>query len=361
MKVRIAYFITSHGFGHAARSIAIMKSLNNLNPEIAFDIFTTVPEWFFSNSCINNFNYHKVETEVGMVQRTALREDLGQTIKKLEQYFPLNHNLIFGVTRKIRELKSKLIICDIAPLGIAVSKSTGIQSVLVENFTWDWIYENYKYKSSKLDKHINYLKNLYLSVDYRVRTNPVCSEAKSDIITHPVSRKPRTDLYSTRKKLNADQDKPLVMITMGGIPSEYVHHERLLGLKHINFILTGISDRFMNKKNLILIPHNSPFFHPDLVNASDAVVGKLGYSTLSEIYNSGKAFCYVTRQDFPESPYLENYVQQEMAGLRISASQFESDSWINRIDDLLSISKITYKHTNGSELAAEFIHNIIVQ
>ena len=37
------------------------------------------------------------------------------------------------------------------------------------------------------------------------------------------------------------------------------------------------------EKNLILLPHHSVFFHPDLVNASDAVVGKLGYSTLAAV------------------------------------------------------------------------------
>jgi hypothetical protein len=34
-----------------------------------------------------------------------------------------------------------------------------------------------------------------------------------------------------------------------------------------------------SKQNLVLLPHHSGFYHPDLVNASDAVIGKVGYST----------------------------------------------------------------------------------
>ena len=42
MKLKIAYFISPHGFGHAARSAAILESLNHLNKKIEFEIFTSV-------------------------------------------------------------------------------------------------------------------------------------------------------------------------------------------------------------------------------------------------------------------------------------------------------------------------------
>ena len=31
-------------------------------------------------------------------------------------------------------------MCDISPLGLMVAERAGLPSVLVENFTWDWLY-----------------------------------------------------------------------------------------------------------------------------------------------------------------------------------------------------------------------------
>ena len=37
--MRIAYFVTPHGFGHAARAAAVMVALQEIDLTIQFDIF----------------------------------------------------------------------------------------------------------------------------------------------------------------------------------------------------------------------------------------------------------------------------------------------------------------------------------
>jgi len=55
--MRIAYFVTPHGFGHAARAAAVMVALQEIDPTIQFDIFTQVPRWFFQDSLVRNMRY----------------------------------------------------------------------------------------------------------------------------------------------------------------------------------------------------------------------------------------------------------------------------------------------------------------
>ena len=52
--MRIAYFVTPHGFGHAARAAAVMVALQEIDPAIQFDIFTQVPRWFFQDSLVRD-------------------------------------------------------------------------------------------------------------------------------------------------------------------------------------------------------------------------------------------------------------------------------------------------------------------
>ena len=360
MKTQIAYFVSSHGFGHAARSAAIMESLQSINPNIEFNIFTRIPAWFFANSKGFNFKIQDLPTDVGMAQKTALKEDIHETINLLNDYYPLRNDLLNRVSEIIGKMGCKLIICDISPLGIAAAKATGIKAVLVENFTWDWIYEKYKPANMGLNKHIDYLRNIYSLADFRIKTEPFCYESKFDITTYPVSRKPKQPGIKTREKLGLGGSEPHIMITMGGINGKYNYIDRLFKFNKINFIIPGISDKIRTMDNIILIPANSDFYHPDIVNASDAVIGKLGYSTLAEVYYAGVAFGYITREEFPESLVFENYINKNMNGLKITSYEFESGNWTDKIERLLSIKGISHNHPYGADQAARFINNLIV-
>ena len=57
--------------------------------------------------------------------------------------------------------------------------------------------------------------------------------------------------------------------------------------------------------------HPIPFdtFVPDLINAADVVLGKLGYGTVSECLTHGTPLVYVPRSSWPEEEPLKVYLQ----------------------------------------------------
>ncbi len=63
---RIAYFISPHGFGHAARAAAVMEVLSEIDTGVQFEIFTTVPSWFFQDSMSAPYAYHHLVTDIGL-------------------------------------------------------------------------------------------------------------------------------------------------------------------------------------------------------------------------------------------------------------------------------------------------------
>ncbi len=71
----IAYFVTSHGYGHAARSTAIMAALQKINPALQFHIFTQTPRYFLEDSLTGPFTYHTLMTDIGVAQQSSLTED----------------------------------------------------------------------------------------------------------------------------------------------------------------------------------------------------------------------------------------------------------------------------------------------
>ena len=78
---RIAYFISPHGFGHAARAASVMEAIHAINPLIGFEIYTATPSWFFQDNLDGFLNYHHLIADLGLVQKTPFEEDLDEPEK----------------------------------------------------------------------------------------------------------------------------------------------------------------------------------------------------------------------------------------------------------------------------------------
>lgn len=352
---RLAYFISPHGFGHAARASAVMSAVHRRLPGMRFEIFTTVPQWFFEESLSGPFSYHVLLTDVGLVQEGPLCADLPGTVASLDEFLPFHPGHLEGLAEKVNRLECAMVICDISPMGIAVSREAGIPSVLVENFTWDWVYGEYVLAETRFRPHISYLKALFDSADFHIQTAPVCSRGPAHLTTGPVSREARKDRFQVRDLLKIPREAPLVLITMGGIPKNHGFIHQLTARKGTFFVAPGAGRDFRVSENVILLPHHSEFYHPDLVHAADAVVGKVGYSTLAEVYHARVPFGYIKRTRFQESEILSRYIEAHMGGHCIDEKMFLSGDWIARVPELLHMPPVPGRDPNGSGPVSDFV------
>lgn len=358
---RIAYFVSPHGFGHAARAAAVMQSIVDGQADVVFDIFTTIPSWFFQDSMSVPFVYHELLTDIGLAQQTAFQADLQQTLLKLNDFLPFRKSLISETAAVIKNLNSIFIVSDISPMGIPIAKEAGIPSVLIENFTWDWIYGQYVGADSRFKRHIDYLKVIFEAADYHIKTEPICIPGRADLKTLPVSRKVKTPVGRVRKGLEIPETGKMVLVTTGGIRPDYEFFTKLKLPTDICLVLPGAGQKLEYRDNFIFLPHRSNFYHPDLVNAADAVVGKAGYSTLSEVYHSGVPFGYVLRSNFRESKALAAFIDDEMPGIALKESDFSSGKWTSQIENLLRIKRLQRKTVNGADQIGSFIRKHILQ
>ena len=335
-----------------------MDAAQVLSPRLRFEIFTTVPRWFFQDSLSHPFGYHLLLTDIGLIQQTPLQADLSLTLDQLNSFYPFEGDYLERLAQEITALKCYLVICDIAPLGIALAEKAGIPALLVENFTWDWVYQEYAEQWPDLKPHRHYLQSLFRSVRYHIQTEPVCFDWPSHLCVGPISRSPKTGKQEIRRRLGIPPSARLVIITMGGIQGKYDFLKKLNSLKGLFFVATGGPVEACIQDNVILLPHRSEFFNPDLIAASDAVVGKVGYSTLAEVFRAGAPFGYVKRPHFRESDFLEAYLEARGSAVPIPPEEFESGAWISRLDQLLSLPIRKSDVTDNPLTVARFILGI---
>jgi hypothetical protein len=352
----LAYFITPHGFGHAARACAVMAAAQRHIPDLRWEIFTRTPEWFFAESLSGPYALHPTDTDVGLVQLDALRADLPATVKRLAGLLPFAPERVEPLAAQVQALGCQAVLCDIAPLGIAVAQAAGVPSVLLENFTWVEIYSESVAECPALLPYSEQMAHWFAAADYHIQTEPVCNPStNATLAVPPVSRSPRTERSAVRGLLAIPDTSPFLLITMGGVDFEHSYLDRLARFPDVHFVLPGNHSVTDAPPNVHLLSPRSGIFHPDIVAASDGVVGKIGYSTLAEVYAAGVPYGYVPRPRFRESDVLSAFVEREMAGFAIDADELSDGRWIERVPDLLALPRQTGGRVNGAEEIAAFL------
>lgn len=355
----IAFFITPHGFGHASRSAAVMGALREVMPGIRFELFTTSPRWIFSDSLCDPYGYHSVVTDVGMFQLSPLQEDISETCAQLNRWLPFEPSMVADLSQRLLKLKCDLVVCDVSALGIAAAREAGLPSVIVENFTWDWIYRAYTDSSPDFKRHADEIEAIIDQVSLHIQTRPVCRRKNGTLIVGPIARPPRTDRRKIRKQLGLTDHQPMVLVSMGGVPDQFEFLRHLPADLDARLVIPGSHMNAFSHPAVIPLNTHSAFYHPDLMAAADGLIGKVGYSSLAEAYFEGLPFGYISRVDFPESTALEQFLSEHMPCRSISADAYTSGQWTKILPDLLSMPRNKPQYGNGSVQTARAIADLL--
>ncbi|MEO1368538.1 MAG: hypothetical protein AAFX50_15295, partial [Acidobacteriota bacterium] len=259
---------------------------------------------------------------------------LDATAERLRALFEAPDSIVDPIARALDDVAPGLVVCDISPWGLEAARRRGLPTVLIENFTWDWIYRGYG--DPRLDDAADRFGALFRA-DRHLRLEPFCGELGDAAAVPPVARPPRRGRAEVRRALGVADDASMALVTMGGVPWHFDDVEAQLAARSGErvLVIAGGAPDMRHLGRCVLIPHRSDFYHPDLVAAADLVVGKLGYSTVAEVAESGRAFLYVPRPRFRESPALEAWVERHLAARAFSPADLGAPDWLARLDRAL--------------------------
>ncbi|NND84998.1 MAG: hypothetical protein HKN46_07590, partial [Acidimicrobiia bacterium] len=296
------------------------------------ELFTTAPRWFFEESIAGIFRYHEETVDVGFRQASALDYDLGATVAALGDFLPFGPR-VERLAQVVAKADCRAVLSDISPLGVAVAEAAGLPSMVVENFTWGWLYEPLYARAPELEGFGRELDGWLMRADVHLQARPACRRFASAELVDPISREPRRPREETRAALGVDPTESLVVVTMGGYGESLPFLPRLRERHDCRFLVTG-ADAVGEDGNLLLFDNNTPLFMPDLMRAADAVVAKLGYGTVAEVWREGIPFLGVTRSDFREMEALDAFARAELRAEVITPGVFRSGAWIEDLDAL---------------------------
>src|ERR1700694_4510080 len=123
----IYFYISGHGFGHAARSIELITAIAAERDDVRFVVRTSVPAWLFA-AARATITIPLCETDTGLVQIDSLRFDEHETVLRAAGYYDTFEERVNAEAAILRADRADLVVGDIPPLAFAAANRVGVPS-----------------------------------------------------------------------------------------------------------------------------------------------------------------------------------------------------------------------------------------
>ena len=364
-KLNVCYYISSHGFGHATRSIAIIRELIRKNINII--IRANLPEWLITQSFRNySIKYFKgFETLKVFHNEDLLILEKDKSINYLTKYYRNYEKIIKKEVKFCKNNGIDLILSDIEPSAFEIADKCGIPSIGISNFTWIDIFPEFIPSDSKILKRF---ENSYRKASFVFRL-PFHFEMDyfSKIIDVPlVFRKLTRSPEQVKIQLDIPPHNKLVFIQFGGHYFSTIQKwkQKLSKFYKENPSFVFITNRFSDfqpvKSNTFIkqIPFNDVETQDYI--PENIIIGKTGYSLVSEVIGYNSIFFYTIREKWKEDDHLQEGIKKYGIGKFFLREDLINGNWIDYIEEFSKSTNLKSK-SKIKKFGQDFIAKYIIK
>ncbi|KAF1883776.1 hypothetical protein Lal_00012694 [Lupinus albus] len=366
-----AYYVTGHGFGHATRVTEVVRHLILAGHDV--HVVTGAPDFVFTSEIQSpRLIIRKVLLDCGAVQADALTVDRLASLEKYSETAVKPRASILEIeTEWLNSIRADLVITlhlsdprkantekqvsDVVPVACRAAADAGIRSVCVTNFSWDFIYAEYVMAAGIHHRSIVWqIAEDYSHCEFLIRLPGYCPmPAFRDAIDVPlVVRRLHKSAKEVRKELGIDNGVKLVILNFGGQPSGWKLKEDYLPEGWL-CLVCGASESEDLPPNFKKLAKDA--YTPDIIAASDCMLGKIGYGTVSEALAYKCPFVFVRRDYFNEEPFLRNMLEHYQCGVEMIRRDLLTGHWRPYLERAISLKPCYEAGINGGEVAAHIL------
>ncbi len=319
----LTFYVTSHGFGHLNRSVAV---INRIPPEIPVTIRSD-PSLFahWGERLQRPARLEPHASDLGALNPPgdSARTDGPGTLAKAAEVHRRAMNMIDDETAKLRDEGTAAILCDATPVPLVAARRAGIPGFLLANFTWADIYQPHAKKlGPDAGQTVREIRAAYRHASTLFRAEPALKMAwlpnvveVGMVVSSGVDR--RAEL---RAKLGITSSEKLVYFYIGRYGQANLGWERLERLDGVHFV--GFHSAPSGPMANLHVINPTEWTGADLAASSDAMVAKAGYGTACEAMVARVPFIYPPRTGFAEHRVLDKALRNWGGGIPISSRDF---------------------------------------
>lgn len=340
---RIAFYISDHGFGHAARNIAIIESLMEQDENLYITIKTGSSLINFMGRSLNKYSprisYHPMNTDIGLVLKLGTMEiDREALLAKLKKFISTWDSLIEQEKEWLGDNKIDLVVSDIVPWVFKSARLAEIKSVFISNFTWIEIYKEL-FEEKVFEEYLHCYQDADLALLY-----PLVGDISGHFeVSKNIGMSCRSFNDKNVREIKVKYKIPIIymsvgrsvdlqcIIDVGGLPYQFIYTE---GIK-------------LKGKNTELLPIEIDNTQ-DYIKAADYIITKAGWGTVAEAICAQKPMLVLRRDEVVE----DRVTFKKLMDLEIALPITNEELNANRILELLK--KLKTKKENYKYLSCRY-------
>jgi len=327
--------LTAHGFGHATQATPVINRLRASYPDLRLLVLTDIPRAWLDAWIDGDYELLPMATDPGMRMRDPLHVDIEATIQAYSDFSRAESRLVDELESLIRARDVSLVLADVPWLPLVAARRQQRHAVALCSLNWADILEPLAPPHSGIEHILAGIRDAYRNADLFIRPAPCMPMhwlGNSQAIGH-ISRTGKAGSRRVRRALNLPDDHRLALLQFGGETGDT--KVRLPQVDGVTWLLAGRgnvggrghpADRLLKTLGMRFV---------DLVASVDVMLTKPGYSSFAEAATHGLPLLSVHRDDWPEAPWLVDWVAQHLPLREISRRQLAAGDFDDLLTELL--------------------------
>jgi len=350
--------VTAHGYGHLAQVAPVAVELSRRIPGLRITLQGTVDAAYCAERMSAGYRHIAEAADVALPMDGPLQV---RWLEGLAAFVDFEADYDRHLERQIARLhedRPDLVLADIPWLPLDAAKRLGIPAVGLCSLNWHDILVDGPIGDQVPPTLAHRLRQVYRGADLFLRPAPSMPMAwlpnGRDI--GPIGARRRCAPDDLRQRLGIDAEQRLVLLQFGGAGRLALGGPRIPNV----CFLTPDAAAASGRDDVVLIGADGQPGVLDVLACCDAVITKPGYGTFAEAACNGIPVAYVPRPDWPEAPYLIDWLAQQVPVQAIPAEDLAAGRVEDALSSLFAAGITDPVEPRGVDEAADLIQALLI-
>jgi hypothetical protein len=350
--------ISSHGYGHLAQCAPVINELCRRSPNLRLTLYSAIPTEVLASRIGHEFAHWRGETDAAMPMLSAWKVDAERVPAA---YARMHEHWEADLRREaahLERLAPDLVLANVPYRLLVAARRTGIPSVALCSLNWAAVYAAYCGTQGPDAAILRQMQEGYRAAGVFLAPRPALPmpEIPACESVGPIARTGRARRATLRRLLGVGESERLVLIALGGVATlmELGRWPRFSGVRWL--LPEGLAS--VDRPDMMDIRDLDVRFI-DVLASSDAVLAKPGYGTFVEAACNGIPVLYIARPDWPETPFLVDWLRRHGRCREIRSEQFINGVLADDLECLWAVRRPAPMRPTGHTEAADVIASLL--
>ncbi|MFA6121650.1 MAG: hypothetical protein WCT35_05365 [Sideroxydans sp.] len=313
--------VTAHGYGHIAQTAPVVNELARRIPGLRVTVRSAATTSYLQQRFTIPFQHVHTALDFGMTMFNAVEVDVPRSLANYREYHADWEAKVTQAAAEMQALQPDLLFANVPYRSLAAAQVAGVPSVAMCCLNWADIYRHYAPDDAESRAIHAQMLAAYNSAEIFLKVSPTMpmESLNKERTIAPIAQVGVAQRALALSGCGASEGDRLVLVAMGGIDYR-LPMEKWPRIAGVRWLVPQAWDIQRDDTSAL---ETMGMSFSDLLASCDVVLTKPGYGTFAEAAYVGVPVIYVSRGEWPEQPYLVDWLRRHGVCVEVAQAMLE--------------------------------------